>query len=434
MTDYDISIINGTILSKAGTHPSPNELVGIKDGFIKHIGPWHHFSATKTIDAKNCLICPGLINAHGHSAMTLFRGLADDLPLMTWLNDHIFPAEAKYVSREMVYWATKLAAAEMIMSGTTTVADGYFFESEAVRAFNDTGMRSITAQGIIDFPAPGVPDPQHNITAAETFLATFPNTHLANKALFCHSPYTCSPATLQKAKQLASDNNCLMFIHAAETQAELAQVEKSYGTTPIRHLNALGVLDKNTVCIHTVLVDDHEIDILKTSGCGVVTCPESNMKLASGVAPVPGLLQAGIPVALGTDGCASNNDLDLFSEMSSLAKLHKVTSSDPTVLSAAQALSAATVGGARVLGLPETGVLHPGKMADIIIIDLHKPHLTPFYNQNSLVYCAKGADVNTSIIGGKLVMHNRKILTFEVEETMAYVNNLAVSVAQLSKS
>lgn len=434
MTHYDISITNGSILTEAGAQPVPNEHIGIKNGLIKHIGPLDSFSATKTIDAKDCLICPGLINAHCHSAMTLFRGLADDLPLMTWLNDHIFPAEATYVSSEMVYWCTKLAAAEMILAGTTTVADGYFFEFEAVRAFNDTGIRSVAAQGIIDFPAPGVPDPQHNIAAAENFLKAFPQSPLAQKALFCHSPFTCRPATLQKAKQLANDNNCLLFIHAAETEAELAQVMKSYNTTPIRHLNALGVLDKKTVCVHTVVIDDHEIALLKKSGCGVVTCPESNMKLASGVAPIPRLLQAGVTVALGTDGCASNNDLDLFSEMDTLAKLHKVTNSNPTALSAKQALSAATLGGAKVLGLPDTGTLHPGKLADIIIIDLHTPHLTPFYNQDSLIYCAKGTDVKTSIIGGKLVMHDRKILTFDVEETMEHVNKLSSSVAQLSKS
>jgi 5-methylthioadenosine/S-adenosylhomocysteine deaminase len=438
MTHYDIIITNGVILPAAGAPHTVNGHIGIKNGLIKHIALQNEkpppFSATTTIDAKGSLICPGLINGHCHSAMTLFRGLADDLPLMTWLNDHIFPAEARFVTAEMVYWCSKLAAAEMILAGTTTVADGYFFESEAVKAFNDSGIRSVAAQGIIDFPAPGVPDPSGNLAAAKMFLANFPHNTLSNKALFCHSPYTCSSKTLQKAKQLADANNCLMFIHAAETQAECLQIKELYGASPIRYLNSLGVLDENSVCVHCVVVDDYEINLLKQSGCGVVTCPESNMKLASGVAPVPDLLRAGVPVSLGTDGCASNNNLDLFLEMNSLAKLHKVSRCDPAVLRATEALAAATSVGATVLGLPGTGTLQPGRQADIIIIDLHQPHLTPFYNQDALVYCAKGSDVTTSIIDGKLIMHNRKILTFDVDEAITRVNNLSVAAAQLSKS
>jgi len=356
------------------------------------------------------------------------------LPLMTWLNEYIFPAEARFVTREMVYWCSKLAAAEMILTGTTTVADGYFFELDAVKAFNDSGIRSVAAQGIIDFPAPGIPDPIANLLEAKRFLDNFPHGSLSHKALFCHSPYTCSPQTLQKAKRLADDNNCLMFIHAAETQAECSQIKESYGLSPVRHLNSLGILDENTVCVHCITIDEHEIKLLKDSGCGVVTCPESNMKLASGIAPIPELIRNGVPVALGTDSCASNNTLDLFSEMNSLAKLHKVVCSDPTVLSAREALAAATTVGAKVLGLPDTGSLQPGMLADIIIIDLNQPHLTPFYNQNSLVYCAKGADVNTSIIDGKLVMHDRKILTFDLDETLAHVAGLSTAVAGFSKS
>jgi len=437
MTHYDIIITNGFILPAAGVQHTINGYIGIKDGLIKHIAPQGEkssFSATTTIDAKASLICPGLINGHCHSAMTLFRGLADDLPLMTWLNDHIFPAEAKFVTSEMVYWCSKLAAAEMILTGTTTVADSYFFELEAVKAFNDSGIRSVAAQGIIDFPAPGVPDPSLNLLEAKLFLDNFPHNTLSSKALFCHSPYTCSSQTLQKVKQLADANNCLMFIHAAETQVECLQIKESYGFSPIRYLGSLGVLDENTVCVHCVTIDEHEINLLKDSGCGVVTCPESNMKLASGVAPVPALLRAGVPVALGTDGCASNNSLDLFSEMNSLARLHKVVCADPAILNAKEALTAATAAGATVLGLPGTGTLQPGMLADIIIIDLDQPHLTPFYNQDALVYCAKGPDVSTSIIDGKLVMHNRKILTFDVDETMARVTNLGLATAELSKS
>lgn len=437
MTHYDIIIHNGLLLPQAGEALTNNGSIGITNGFIKRIAAADEklsaCSATTTIDAKGQLICPGLINAHGHSAMTLFRGLADDLPLMDWLQNHIFPAEATHVNPEMVYWCSKLAAAEMILSGTTCVADSYFFESEAVKAFIDSGIRSVAAQGIIDFPAPGVPDPTNNIIAAQEYLRNFPNHPLSSKALFCHSPYTCSPNTLCKAKELATDNDCLLFIHAAETEAEVIQINKTYGTTPIRHLYDLGILDDRTVCVHCIAISEEEITLLQRSGSAVVTCPESNMKLASGAAPIHRLRQAGVPVALGTDGCASNNDLDLFSEMGSLARLHKLINSDPTVMKASETFASATSSGAKALGLTDLGTLQPGQRADLILLDINQPHLTPFYNPDNLVYCAKGSDVVTSIINGKLVMQGRKLLSIDVAETIEQVRKLSATVLPLSK-
>lgn len=434
---YDLLIKNALLLPSASDTLIQHGFVAVQQGRIALMGSTESLpallTASQTIDARNCLVMPGLVNAHTHAAMTLFRGLADDLPLMSWLNDHIFPAEANCVSPEMVYWCSKLAAAELIRSGTTTVADGYFFEQEAARAFGEAGIRAVAAQGIIDFPAPGVPDPAQNIASAAHFLAS-PFDPLITPALFCHSPYTCSPHTLLQAKELAAKNGCKLFIHVAETQHEVSEIKQKYDLSPVRHLHRLGILDPDTVCVHCVWVDPQEIALLQQSGCGVVTCPESNMKLASGVAPVPDLLQASVPLGLGTDGCASNNDLDLFQEMDSLAKLHKVTRLDPTVMPAATALSLATTAGADLLGLgAEIGRLEAGMLADLIIIDLDKPHLTPFYNKDMLVYGANGHDVRDVIIQGRIVMNNREIATFDLDETMSKVRELSSTAMLLGK-
>ncbi|MGB3649442.1 MAG: amidohydrolase, partial [Desulfobulbales bacterium] len=371
-------------------------------------------------------VIPGLINTHTHAPMTLFRGMADDLPLMAWLHEHIFPAEAKSVNPEMVYWCTKLAAAEMILSGTTTVADGYFLEDKVAEAFTECGIRSVAAQGIIDFPAPGVPDPGRNVAAAEEFIERWQGKNsLLTPAVFCHSPYTCSPETLQRAKELARRKNVKFFIHLAETRVEVEQVRKQHGTSPVRYLKNLGLLDRDTICVHCVWLEQEEIEILVRTGAKVATCPQSNMKLGSGIAPLKEMLDAGISAGLGTDGCASNNRLDMFFEMDMCAKIHKVKDLDATVLPAAKVLQMATIDGARVLGLEDDiGSLEPGKKADVALIDCRQPHLQPFYDPGILVYAANGGDVATSIIDGKLVMLDRKILTFDVEEVMLKVRKL----------
>ena len=429
----DILIINSTILplSHSGPDLIENGFIAIKGDVISAIGPMLDLpdssKAEKTIDAAGHLAMPGLVNTHTHAPMTLFRGLADDLPLMAWLNKYIFPAEAKSVNEEMAYWCSKLAAAEMILSGTTTVADGYFLEDSVAEAFIDCGIRSVVAQGVIDFPAPGVPDPGENVTAAETFIERWQDkSSLLIPAVFCHSPYTCSPDTLERAKEMARLKDAMLFIHLAETRTEVEQIQEQHTTTPLRYLESLGILDEDTVCVHCVWLDDDEIEILAKSGAKVSTCPQSNMKLASGIAPLKKILAAGIPVGLGTDSCASNNTLDMFSEMDMCAKLHKVKDLDPTALQAKTVLEMATRGGAYVIGLEqEIGSLTPGKKADIILLDMMQPHLQPFYNPDLLVYAACGADVKSVIIDGKLVMQDRQILAFDVDETMAKVRELA---------
>ena len=271
---------------------------------------------TTIIDGQGKLLAPGLINGHNHCAMTLFRGMADDLELATWLSRHIFPAEARYVNKEMVYHCSKLAAAEMILSGTTSVADGYFFEGQAAQAFVDSGMRAVAAQGIIDFPAPGVPDPARNLETAAEFLDTWQGRHpRISPAIFAHSPYTCSARTLQGAKKLATEMQVPFFIHVAESSQEQGMIQTPLGTSPIRHLAALGLLDPQTICIHGVWLDEEDLTLLARHQAGMVVCPQSHLKLASGTAPVTAMLARGIRVGLGTDGCASNNSLDMFREM-----------------------------------------------------------------------------------------------------------------------
>jgi 5-methylthioadenosine/S-adenosylhomocysteine deaminase len=431
--EYDILITNSTILPMTGP---PGELiengfVAIRDGVVSALGIMAElpatYTSTHTINGSGKLVMPGLVNTHTHAPMTLFRGMADDLPLMTWLNEHIFPAETRSVNDEMVYWCSKLAAAEMIMSGTTTAADGYFLENKVANAFVDCGLRSVVAQGVIDFPAPGVPDPAQNVAEAEHFINSWQNRNkLLTPAVFCHSPYTCSPDTLKRAKQMAVEKNARFFIHLAETKSEAEQLREQHGTSPARYLEDIGVLDKNTVCVHCVWLDGDELEALAKHDAKVSTCTQSNMKLGSGIAPLAEMLAAGITVGLGTDGSASNNSLDLFAEMDLCAKLHKVKDLDPTALPAKSILEMATMGGAHVLGLADDiGSLAPGKRADIIMVDLQQPHLQPFYHPDLLVYAARGADVSTAIIDGQLIMQDRELLTIDLDETMKKVRELA---------
>jgi len=427
----DILITDICLPEKRGEQPIiENCCITICGDTIQHIGPANDFANTEAaavINGRNQLAMPGLINTHCHGAMTLFRGLADDLELTNWLNDHIFPAEAANVNPDMVYWCTKLAAAEMILSGTTTVADGYFFEHDAALAFADAGMRTVAAQGVIDFPAPGVPDPAKNISAASEVIDHWHKRNpLITPAVFAHSPYTCSAATLQKAKELARTKKVPLFIHVAESRFEADMINDMQGGSPIRHLDALGILDPATVCVHCVWADEKDLIVLAESGAGVVVCPQSHLKLASGIAPLETMLKKDIPVGLGTDSAASNNSLDMFREINICAKMQKIRSLDPVAVPAAEVLAIATTGGASVLGMETTiGSLGVGKKADIILINLDTPHLQPMQGTDLLVYAAGGADVQTVLINGQLVMQDRKILSFNLVETLHQVRQLA---------
>ena len=382
--------------------------------------------AKKVIKATDKLVMPGLINSHTHAAMSLFRGLADDLPLDKWLNTYIFPVEKAFVNEEFTYWGTLLAGWEMITSGTTCFADGYFCEDAAVKACLDLGIRGFLAQGIIDFPAPGVPDFKKNIFYAEQFLKKWQGvSELITPAIFAHAPYTCSDKTLKFAKKLADDYQTFFFIHVAETKWEVEEIKKTHGFTPVAYLYHLGILDPNTVLVHANWLTEEEMAIIRDTEVKVVHCPESNLKLASGLSPVPELLDKNILVALGTDGCASNNNLDLFQEMNTCAKIHKGLSLDPTIMPTQTVLKMSTVSPAQMFSL-NIGVLKKGNFADLIIINFKQPHLFPFYNPYShLVYAVHGTDIETVIINGKIIMEDKKLLGINSPKIKTNIYNLA---------
>jgi 5-methylthioadenosine/S-adenosylhomocysteine deaminase len=364
---------------------------------------------------------PGLVNSHIHAPMSLFRGLADDLPLKTWFEDHIFPAEAKWVGEEFVYWGTLLACAEMIRAGTTAFADGYFFEGHVARAARDSGIRALLAQGTLDFPTPDSPSSAAGLRRICDFIETWSGSATIRPALFAHSVYTCSPQLLTRCRDLALKYKVPWVTHLSETREEVEVVSQKYGRTPVNHLENLNLLSSNLIACHCVWLTEAEMDLLAKRGVRVVHNPESNLKLASGVAPIPDLLKRGVPVGLGTDGCASNNNLDLFQEMDFAAKVHKGHRLDPTAMPAETVLEMATLGSARVLGMEaEIGSLEVGKKADVIVVDLNRPHLQPVYNVVSqLVYSAVGADVRDVVIDGRIVMQNRRLLTLDEERILA---------------
>ncbi|MBN1827714.1 MAG: amidohydrolase [Deltaproteobacteria bacterium] len=437
---FDILIKNCTILTMSRRDEIIHGgIIGIKDGIIADVstgGDIQSMDAGEVIDAEGSLVMPGLVNTHTHVPMVCFRGLADDLPLMEWLNNHIFPVERKFISRDMVYDGAMLAIAEMILSGTTTFCDGYFYESSVGRAAVDAGMRIVASQGFIDFPTPDGQDPSNNVRIAETFIEKWTDVSpLVTPSLVCHSAYTCSPRTLMAIKDVARRYGVAYQIHLAETREEAAMIERLYGETPVRHLDKLGVLDDATIPAHCVWVDDEEIGILADKGVRVSHNPESNMKLGAGVAPAPKMIDRGVVVGLGTDGAASNNDLDMFGEMATAAKLHKATLLDPTVMDARTVIRMATIEGARVLGLENRiGSIEKGKTADLIIIDVNRPHLTPLYNCYShVVYAASGSDVRTSIIQGAIVMKDRILRTMNLSDVMDRVRKIADRVKAFSQ-
>lgn len=378
------------------------------------------YPAAKLLATEHGLIMPGLVNTHTHAAMACFRGLADDLPLMQWLQEYIFPVEAK-LTGDMVYRASLLSLAEMIKSGTTSFCDMYLFARDVARATQESGMRAWIGEVLYDFPSPNYGEIAAGFQYVEELFTLYENNPLISITVDPHAVYTCSPDLLKSLKNIAEKHDALYVIHLSENGDEVKTTMERYGASPVMHLENLGLLDSRVVADHCVILTDEEIQLLAQRGVSIAHCPESNMKLASGIAPVPQMLAAGLAVGLGTDGSASNNDVDMFGEMNSAAKLHKVNSLDPTTLPAGTVLEMATMGGARVLGAEKIiGSLEPGKKADLIVLDLNQPHLTPLYNIPShMVYAARGADVVHSIINGKVVMQNRKLKTLDEKAILA---------------
>jgi 5-methylthioadenosine/S-adenosylhomocysteine deaminase len=416
---WDCLIHNAMVLTmEPGAAPISDGYIAIGGDKIAAVGqcPANLPQARQSLDVKCALVLPGLVNTHCHAPMVWFRGLADDLPLKRWLTEFIFPAEGSWLDADKTYWGALLAAAEMIRGGITTVADGYFFETQVRRALADSGLRGVVAQGVVDFPAPGVTDPTRNLEVAAEFLDTGADYRdRLTSAVFCHSPYTCGPDTLQKAKELTRARCVPFFIHLAETREEVADLTRRTGLSAAAYLDRLGLLDDLTVAVHAVWLNSDDLELLAHRGVKISHCPESNLKLAAGVAPIPELLQLGVAVGLGTDGAASNNNLDLWGEMSLAARLHKVWHQDPTLLPAAQVVDLATRQGATVAGLGSTtGTLTPGKSADLIVVPVGAPHLTPLYDPYShLVYAARAADVAHVMVDGRWLLFDRRFTTLD---------------------
>jgi 5-methylthioadenosine/S-adenosylhomocysteine deaminase len=433
----DLMITNALIVTMdAGMTVIENGSIVVDKGELIAVGPSlamkKLYTANRNIDAAGKLVMPGLVNTHTHAAMTIFRGLADDLPLDTWLTKHIWPAEAKFITPTAVRIGTNLALAEMILSGTTTFSDMYFYADEVAKAAKSAGVRSVVGEAILDLPTPDSKTPQAGFAAIEKLAAKWKNDPLITIAVAPHSPYTCSPETLKSAKKLADDLGLPLSIHVSETRKEVNDITAKYGVPPFEYLDRLGFFGGTVIATHAVYPTPKEIRLMAEKRVGVAHNPESNMKLASGVAPLPEMLRAVIAVGLGTDGAASNNNLNMFKEMNTAALLQKVSRLEPEVMTATDTVKAATIGGAKVLGLEKRiGSLEKGKRADLIIIDLSHPHLVPYYNVYSLlVYAANGADVDTVIIDGRVVMEDRKLLTLNEESVMREAQKLAIEVRE----
>jgi 5-methylthioadenosine/S-adenosylhomocysteine deaminase len=422
----DILITGGTVVTMAGPNIERGS-VAIRGGEIVAVGPSsevdRRYHAKTVIRAGGHAVVPGFVNAHTHVPMTLFRGIADDRELMDWLTNFIFPAEAKNVDREFVKWGTRLAAAEMIRSGTTTFADMYYFESDIARETKAAGLRGVLGETLIDFPAPDNKTWDAAIQYMRDYARQWKGDRLITPAFAPHAPFTVSTEHLRQVRALATELGIPILIHVSETKDELRQVaEKQNGMTPGAYLDSIGFLGDDVVAAHGVHLTPAELRTFAERKTGVVHCPESNQMLASGVAPVVEMIAAGMEVGLGTDGPAgSNNNLDMLEEAASAARLQKVMRNDPKAISAREVLRLATIGGAQVLGLADRiGTLERGKRADVVLIDLHQAKTQPVYSvESAIVYAASGNSVVTTIVDGKILMRRGELLTLDEDEVIA---------------
>jgi 5-methylthioadenosine/S-adenosylhomocysteine deaminase len=416
--NVDLLILGGTIVTMNDKREViENGAIAIRGGNIELVGTRAAVSrsvrARRTIDATGKVIIPGLINTHTHIPMTLFRGISDDLDLNDWLTKFIFPAEAKNVDEAFVRAGTRLGLAEMIRGGTTTYCDMYYFEDAIADETKKAGMRGVLGETIIQFPVADNKTPAAAIAYTERFIKKWKKDPLIVPAAAPHAPYTVSTEDLRAIKAMSDRLNSAVVIHIAETKKERDDILAQKGKTPVAYLDSINFFSNRTIAAHSIWLTDDEIKIYKDRGVGSAHCPQSNMKLASGVAPISAMLARDVAVGLGTDGAASNNDLNMWEEMDTAAKLHKLISNDPKTLPAEQAFEMATIRGARALHLDNiTGSLEVGKRADLSIVDFDGLHQTPFFNVYShLVYATKASDVRTVIINGRIVMLDRRLLT-----------------------
>lgn len=416
---FDLFIIGGTIVTMdKNRQVIENGTIAVREGKIVYVGDGKNLPPNsrpkQIIDAKGKVIIPGLINTHTHVPMTLFRGIADDLDLQDWLTKYIFPAEAKNVNEALVRAGTRLGLAEFIRGGTTTYCDMYYFEDAIADETAKAGVRGVLGQTLIDFPAPDNKTWAEMLAYTEKFVKKWQSHSLIVPAVAPHAPYTVSQEHLLETRKLSDKLNAPLVIHLAEANTETDFIQQKHkGLRPIEFVEQIGFLSNKTIAAHVIQANEKEVDILVNRGVGVAHNPQSNMKIAAGVAPVPMMLKKNLRLGLGTDGAASNNDLSLWEEMDTAAKLHKVFSGDPKVVTAKEVFEMATIGGARALHLEDKiGSLEYGKLADIVIVDFDSINQTPMYNVYShLVYATKANNVDTVIINGKIVMKEKNLLT-----------------------
>jgi 5-methylthioadenosine/S-adenosylhomocysteine deaminase len=414
----DLLVLGGTIVTMDQTRRIIDDGgIAITNGRIVAIGSRAEiegrYRSRQRVSAQGKVLAPGLINGHTHVPMVLFRGLADDLDLQEWLTKYIFPAEAKNVTEEFVRVGARLGLAEMIRGGTTTYCDMYYFEDAIADESAKAGVRGVLGQTLIDFPVADNKTFDEGLASVERFVARWKGHDLIIPAIAPHAPYTVSEEHLKAARAFSDRTGAPIVIHVAETKREVDDMVKAKGASPVAYLDRIGFLNERVIAAHMVWPQGTDIAILQRRGVGVIHNPQSNMKLAAGVAPVPRMLKDGVLLGLGTDGAASNNDLNMWEEMDTVAKLHKVFTGDPKVISAQQAFELATIRGAQALHLEkEIGSLEVGKRADLLIINRDTLNQIPAYNiYSDLVYATKGSDVETVIINGRIVMRDRRLLT-----------------------
>ncbi|HKR01274.1 MAG TPA: amidohydrolase [Pyrinomonadaceae bacterium] len=425
-TRADLIVRGGTVVTMDGSRRIIEDgSVVVRGGRILDVGTRAEvdakYVAAETIDARGKVITPGLINGHTHVPMTLFRGLADDLDLNEWLTKYIFPAEAKNVTEEFVRVGARLGLAEMIRGGTTTYCDMYYFEDAIADETARAGVRGVLGETVIDFPVADNKTWSEALAYTERFVRKWKGHALVVPAIAPHAPYTVSEEHLKEVHAFSDRTGAPVVIHVSETRKEVDDLIKSKGLSPVDYLARIGFLNNRVIAAHVVHPSQEEIAVLKRLGVGVVHNPQSNMKLASGVMPVPRMLQDDLNLGLGTDGAASNNDLNMWEEIDTTAKLHKVFTMDPKVVTAQQSFEMATIRGARALHLErEIGSIEKGKRADLLIVDLDDLNQTPLYNVYSqLVYATKADDVRTVIIEGRVVMRDRRLLTLDEQDIKA---------------
>ncbi len=439
-TPVTLIVTGGTVITQDGARRViPDGAVAIDHDLIVAVDTSEAIGAkydgAEVIDARDQVIMPGLINTHGHAAMVLYRGLGSDLALMDWLNKYIFPAEQKTVSPDFVRIGTRLAALEMIESGTTTFTDMYYFEGDVAEATRESGLRAVLGESVIKFPVADAATPEEGLARAEAFIQQWKGDPLVTPAVAPHAPYTLEPATLKAVRALANKYDVPMLIHLAETQDEVKEIGARFHLSPTKFLDSLGVWNGKSVAAHAIWVDDADMDILAKRGVGLSHNPESNMKLASGTAPVLKWLTHGIHAGIGTDGAASNNDLDMFEAMRVTAFLHKLANMDPRAMPASMALDLATRGGADVLGMSQKiGSLEVGKQADVITVTMDGARQTPVYDPVAqLVYVNRGDDVRNTIVAGKVLMRNRHVTTLRRADVLRDARAMAERVRSAVK-